>query len=102
MTEIINNIVNTTINSFDITFCIIVNIATYILIKLFTKRRKLTTWNKRIVLIVVSILIAIVYCLTGSDYRTIFNSLILAPVSWSWIFKPICNAFKIDYNTKRN
>lgn len=103
MEELISNTIIDVINNFDISFCIIVNIATYISINTINnikKRNKLTTWNKRCVFFIVSILIAIVYCITGSDYKIIFNSFILAPVSWSWIFKPICIKFKIDYNNK--
>lgn len=105
MEEIISNIINNTINNFDIAFCIIVNIATYLAINTINnirKNKKLTTWNKRIVFLVVSFIIAIIYCIIGSDYKIIFNSLILAPVSWSWIFKPICNKLNIDYNNKSN
>lgn len=105
MEEIISNIINNTINNFDIAFCVIVNIATYLAINTINnirKNKKLTTWNKRIVFLVVSFIIAIIYCIIGSDYKIIFNSLILAPVSWSWIFKPICNKFNIDYNSKSN
>lgn len=100
--EIIINIINNTINSFDIPFCISVNIATYITINIINNKRnnKLTTWNKRLIFLIISILIAIFYCANGSDYRTILNSIILAPVSWSWIFKPICSKLKIDYKNK--
>lgn len=100
--EIIINIINNTINSFDIPFCISVNIATYITVNIINNKRnnKLTTWNKRLVFLIISILIAIFYCANGSDYRTILNSIILAPVSWSWIFKPICSKLKIDYKNK--
>ena len=51
---------------------------------------------------IASIITAIIYCLTGSEIRTIFNSFILAPVSWSWIFKPICDKLGVGYNTKLN
>lgn len=105
MEEIISNIINNTINNFDIAFCIIVNIATYLAINTINnirKNKKLTTWNKRIVFLVVSFIIAIIYCIIGSDYKIIFNSLILAPVSWSWIFKPICSKLKIDYNKRKS
>lgn len=105
MEELILNIINNTINNFDISFCIIVNIATYLSINAINnikKDNKLTTWNKRVIFLFVSIIIAIIYCIIGSDYKIIFNSLILAPVSWSWIFKPICVKFKIDYNKNKN
>ena len=43
------------------------------------------------------ILISIGYYITGTDTKLIINSAILAPVSWSWIFKPICKYLNIDY-----
>ena len=105
MEEIISNVINNLICSFDIAFCFIINIATYLVIttiKNIKKHTKLTTWNKRCIFLVVSIIISTVYYIIGSDFKIIFNSLILAPVSWSWIFKPICVKFKIDYNNKSN
>ena len=100
--ELISNMINNTLNSFDIPFCITVNIATYLfnVINNINKNIKLNTWHKRLIFLFVSIIIAIFYCLNGSDYKTILNSVILAPVSWSWIFKPICAKLKIDYNSK--
>ena len=101
--EIITNIINNTISSFDIPFCITINIATYLIVSIINdikQTTKLTTWNKRVIFLFVSIIIGTIYCLLGSDYRTILNSVILAPVSWSWIFKPICAKLKIDYNNK--
>lgn len=103
MEEIISTILNNTINSFDFPFCITVNITTYLIIKTITdykKKGKVSTWNKRLIFLIISIIIAIIYCLTGSDIKTIFNSFILAPVSWSWIFKPICDKLNIGYNSK--
>ena len=105
MEEIISTIVNNIINNFDFPFCIAVNIATYLVIKFITnykKKGKVSTWNKRLIFVLISIIIAIIYCLTGSEIRTIFNSFILAPVSWSWIFKPICDKLGVGYNAKLN
>jgi len=31
------------------------------------------------------------------DLKLIINSSILAPVFWSWIIKPICKHYKLDY-----
>ena len=97
--EVISNIVNTTIASFDFPYCVIVNLLTYLTIKCISIRKPkwFGTWSKRLVFFIVSILVAIVYYSSGSDYKIIFNSIILAPVSWSWIFKPICNKLKIGY-----
>lgn len=103
MEEITNNIVANIVNNFDIPFCITVNIATYVLIKFFTdikKGLKLTTWQKRLVFLFISIMIGIFYYVQGTDYRIILNSIILAPVSWSWIFKPICDKLGVDYTNK--
>lgn len=103
MDELIPTIVNGIVNSFDFTFCITVNIATYIAIKLITDIRskgKISTWNKRIVFLVITCIIAGLYYITGSDVKVIINSIILAPVSWSWIFKPICDKLNIGYSSK--
>lgn len=97
--EFISEIVNSIIQSFDFGYCIAVNILTYMIIKQFDKRRKerLTTWQKRIVLAVSVLILGAWYYVAGSDMRVIANSVILAPVSWSWIFKPICAMFNLDY-----
>lgn len=103
MEEIISTILNNTINNFDFPFCITVNIATYLTIKTITdykKKGKVSTWNKRLIFLIISIIIAIIYYSTGSELKTILNSFILAPVSWSWMFKPICDKLNIGYNSK--
>lgn len=103
MEEVMTNILTTTVSSFDFTFCITVNIATYLIIKGLTdykRKAKLSTWNKRLVFLAVSVFVTLIYCFTGSDIKTIFNSFVLAPVSWSWIFKPICDKLNIGYNAK--
>lgn len=105
MDEIISTLITTTISSFDFTFCAIVNIATYVTINTITDIKpnlKLNTWSKRIVFLITSIAIAIIYYLIGSDSKVLFNSIIIAPVSWSWIFKPICTKLHIDYRKDKN
>ena len=86
--EIINNTIQTTLESFDFAFCIIVNVLTYLIIRLINDRnghKDLTTW------------MGVLYYLLGNDTKTILNSAILAPVFWSWLMKPICKYFKVDY-----
>ena len=93
--------INTTLQSFDLTYCIVVNILTYLIIQRFDideRVNNLNTWQKRLVFSIVCIFVAIVYYFTGNSIKVLFNSIILAPVSWSWLFKPICNKFNIDYN----
>ena len=98
--EYISQIINTTIESFDFGFCVAVNILTYLIIKFIDElngSRKVATWTKRSVMIITVIAISIAYYITGSNPKFIINSAILAPVFWSWIMKPICKHFKIDY-----
>ena len=98
--EIISNIIETTLNSFDFAYCISVNILTYIIINVINSRNgnvDMKLWSKRIILIVSIIIVGAVYYFNGSDIKLIINSAILAPVFWSWIMKPICKYFKIDY-----
>lgn len=98
--EYISQIINTTIESFDFSFCVAVNILTYIIIKLIDEingSRKVTTWTKRGVMLIACIVISIVYYITGSNPKLIINSVILAPVFWSWIGKPICDKLNIGY-----
>ena len=97
--EIITDIIQTTLNSFDFSYCIIVNVLTYIIIKVVDEKKKenLTTWQKRIVLLVVILSTGVLYHLLGIDSKILLNSAILSPVFWSWIMKPICKHFGIDY-----
>lgn len=93
--EILNETIQNTLNSFDWSFCISVNVLTYIIVKTFKKR--LSTWMKRIIMLFVVLLIGVVEYFLGMDIKCLINSAILAPVSWSWIFKPLCEKFNINY-----
>ena len=98
--EYISQIINTTIESFDFSFCITVNILTYLIIKIIDELngyRKVTTWIKRLVMLITVITISIAYYITGNNPKLIINSAILAPVFWSWIGKPICDKLNIGY-----
>lgn len=95
----IDQIVDSVIGSFDFGFCISVNILTYLIIKTidYYRNKGITKWQKRMVLIFSIIALSVVYYLINTDVRLLVNSAILAPVSWSWIFKPICSKLNIDY-----
>ena len=98
--EIINNIITTIISSFDFSYCISVNVLTYLIIKFIDSlngNKTVSTWSKRIVLLVVIFSTGVLYNLIGCDNKVLLNSAILAPVFWSWIIKPICKYFNIDY-----
>ena len=98
--EVIYNTIQTTLNSFDFAYCIIVNVLTYLIINIINNINgniDITKWNKRIILIVCIIVVGVIYYFIGSDIKLILNSAIIAPVFWSWIIKPICRHFKLDY-----
>ena len=98
--EIIYNTIQTTLNSFDFAYCIIVNILTYLIINIINSRNgniDMKMWSKRIVLLLCIIIIGCIYYFTGSEIKLILNSAIVTPVFWSWVMKPICKHFKIDY-----
>ena len=98
--EVLYNTIQTTLNSFDFAYCIIVNVLTYLIINVINSRNgniDMKKWSKRIILVVSIIIVGAVYYFNGSNIKLIINSAILAPVFWSWIMKPICRHFKIDY-----
>ena len=97
--DVINNIINALISQFDFTYCVIVNIMTYLIINFMIKvvGGNVVVPIKRIVLLFSIIVIAAIYYFIGSDIKVLVNSAILAPVSWSWIFKPIANKLGWDY-----
>lgn len=97
--EYLTDIIQETLHNFDFSYCIVVNILTYLIIKQFdiNKTKRLSTWHKRAVLTICILFIGGLYYTIGSDFKILLNSAILAPVSWSWIFKPLCNNFNIDY-----
>lgn len=99
MENIITEIIQSLLGSFDFAFCLIVNLATYFVIKgLSACKVNLSTWTKRLVLVAIILLTGVLYKLTNADdIRVLINSAILAPVSWSWIFKPILHWLGLDY-----
>lgn len=99
--EYINGIIENTLASFDFGLVVGINIATYIIVKILDEingNKRVGTWIKRLVMLICSIVISIAYHFMNlSDDRLILNSMILAPVFWSWIGKPIANKLNIDY-----
>lgn len=92
---------NILLENFNIPFIVLVNILTYILIKIIdylNKEKSVSTNIKRIVLLISIIILFIVYKLF-SDITTIIliNSAIAAPVSWDIVFRPIVKRFGGGY-----
>lgn len=93
-------IIDILLENFDISYCIAVNIATYLIIKFIDEingKKIVPKYCKRIILLLVIIVMAVIYHLSGVNGKIIIDSAILAPISWSWIFKPLCSKFNIDY-----
>ena len=89
------------LNGFDFIYCFIVNVLTYSIIKCIdslNKDKQVNTWIKRLVLVMCILSIGGIYYVLGKDIEVLVNSAILAPVSWSWIFKPLCAKLGVDYN----
>lgn len=104
-TSLIQQIIDTTMNSFDFIYCLIVNLLTFTVIKIIdelNKDKEVTTLVKRLVLLGCILLTGVVYWLIGADVKLLVNSAILAPVAWSFIFKPICKKLDIDYKEVDN
>lgn len=98
--DYLTQILDSIISNFDFTYCLIVNLLTYFTIKIIdeiNKDNKVKTWTKRIVLLIFILLTGVVYYIIGKDISILINSAVLAPVTWSWIFKPICKKLGIDY-----
>lgn len=98
--DILYNTIQNTLNSFDFAFCLTVNVLTYIIINIINNKNNnidIKTWGKRLVLLICIIIVGICYYYTGTDLKIIINTAIITPVFWSWVMKPICKYFKIDY-----
>lgn len=99
--SILSEIIHTTINSFDFAFVLCVNILGYLVIKLvdyLNGDKPVTTWQKRIIILGCSVLLGVVYfSLKLGDVRTVINSVILSPVAFDFIIKPLIVKLKIDY-----
>ena len=96
-------IITKLLNNFDFWYMLIINVLTYMIIQVISKYKELNVWKKRIILLSSVIVITTIYKIVGYDNNlTLINSAILAPVSWSWIFKPVVNYFKKKSNGRNN
>lgn len=97
--ETINQITQQVINSFDFTYCVVVNVLTYILVTIliYLCRGNVTRTVKKLTLLFSIIIVSVIYYAVGVDVKLIVNSSILAPVSWTWIIKPILAKIGYDY-----
>lgn len=101
MDKFIDVIVNGILSNFDFGFMFIVNVLTYIIIKVidyFNGDNKVPTWQKRCVLVISIATMAGIYITAGYDNTIMLvNSAILAPVFWSWVVSPILKKLGVGY-----
>lgn len=101
MDKFINVIVDGILSNFDFGFMFIVNVLTYIIIKVidyFNGDNKVPTWQKRCVLVISVVTMAGIYIASGYDNTIMLvNSAVLAPVFWSWVVSPILKKFGVGY-----
>lgn len=101
ISEYIDTIINNIINQFDFGFMFTINVFTYILIQVWDNlndEKLLTTWQKRLMLLLSILIVTVVYKLAHYPNDIIlFNSIIFAPVFWSWILRPILVKLGLGY-----
>lgn len=101
MEQLVGHFVELFSTHFDLSFMLCVNILTYILIKAIDDLngdKVVGTWTKRLVMIISCFAITAGYKAGGYEETVILiNSSVLAPVAWSWIFKPILKKLGVDY-----
>lgn len=101
MDKFIDVIVNGILSNFDFGFMFIVNVLTYIIIKVidyFNGDNKVPTWQKRCILVISIAAMIGIYIAAGYDNTIMLvNSAILAPVFWSWVVSPILKKLGVGY-----
>lgn len=106
MDKFIDVIVDRILSNFDFGFMFIVNVLTYIIIKVidyFNGDNKVPTWQKRCVLVISIAAMICIYITAGYDNTIMLvNSAILAPVFWSWVVSPILKKLGIGYKDINN
>lgn len=106
MDRFIDVIVDGILSNFDFGFMFIVNVLTYIIIKVidyFNGDNKVPTWQKRCILIISIFTMVMIYIASGYDNTIMLvNSAILAPVFWSWVVSPILKKFGVGYKDINN
>lgn len=93
----IEGIIDNILANFDFSYCLVINILTYIVIQCVSRFAIPSTWGKRVILLITILIVGVIYYYIDTPIKILVNSTILAPVSWSWVFKPLCKCFNIDY-----
>ncbi len=106
--EIINTFITELLSKFDFQFMLVVNIITWMIIKLIDITngiKAVPTWIKRLIAFVVGIIVGTIVVLANANsFITIFYSFFISLVSWDIIFKPLLNRFGgiLNYHKDNN
>lgn len=102
----LEDIINRIFENFDFSYMLVINILTYIMIKVIdyaNGEKILSTLMKRVCLCCSILLVSIIYWVIGyENYTCLVNSAIASPVFYSWCLKPILKHYKIGYNDLSN
>lgn len=101
MEQLVDQFLHLFNKNFDLSYMLCVNVLAYMIIKLIDDLngdKVVGTWTKRAITVISCFVVAAAYKLNGyNETVVLINSAIIAPVAWSWIFKPILNKFGVDY-----
>ncbi len=86
------------ISNYNFNLILSINIISYLIIQLLHKIMFTPKGIKILITILVSIAAGILYhFISDISTEVLINSVILAPLAWDWVFKPILNKIGIDY-----
>lgn len=95
------SILSQIISNYNFNFIFSVNIITYLIIQLSSKKIFAAKWFKIVVTIIVSGILGVVYhFISNTSTEVLVNSAIFAPLAWDWVFKPFLSKIGIDYKDK--
>lgn len=99
--DYVDVVIKQIISNFDFAYMFIINVLTYLVIKLIdflNGDKKVSTLIKRVALIGSIVVVTAIYVACNYPNNVILlNSAILAPVFWSWVMKPIFKKLNIGY-----
>lgn len=86
------------ISNYNFNLILSINIISYLIIQLLHKLMFTPKGIKILITIIISVAMGIIYnFISDISTEVLVNSVILAPLSWDWVFKPILNKLGIDY-----
>lgn len=86
------------ISNYNFNLILSINIISYLIIQLVHKIMFTPKGIKILITIIVSIATGVLYhFISDTSTEVLVNSIILAPLAWDWVFKPILNKIGVDY-----